>query len=268
MNNIFDIKRFANYFAYNLRRAGNSYGISLLVLGLMPVILLVLHMLGSLFSSGSTSPVSDQAKFTVFCVVVFVTAVSAGVKIYGSVTDKRAGSDFLMLPASTAEKWLSLSLMVCIVVPAALLALTLGSDALLSWLFPAAYGNGAIAGFCGDALNFTGNDDFYINIPAILFLGWCGCTLTFTLGGLLFKKAKVAKTFLCLFAIGTVLSLLAVLVVGSLDVQPEQLGRLEDSFNDPEVAIRTLNWIANISNFITLGGLLALIWLRLRTIKH
>ena len=73
MNNIFDIKRFVNYFAYDLRRAGSSYGISLLVLGLMPVILLVLHMLGSLFSSGSTSPVSDQAKFTVFCVVVFVT---------------------------------------------------------------------------------------------------------------------------------------------------------------------------------------------------
>lgn len=268
MNNIFDIKRFGNYFAYDLRRAGSNYGISLLVLGLMPVILFLFHMLGSMFNSGATSPVSDGAKFSVFCVVIFVTAVSAGVRIYGSITDKRAGSDFLLIPASTVEKWLSLALMVCIVVPAVLLALTLASDTLMSWLFPAAYGEGAIADFCGDALNFTGNDEIYINTPAILFLGWCGCALTFTLGGLLFKKAKVAKTFLCLFALGTVFSILAAILVGNLDFQPEQLAQLEENFGDPEVAIRTLNWIANISNFITLGGLLALIWVRLRTIKH
>ena len=39
MNNIFDIKRFGQYFLYDLRRAWNNYGLSLLLMGLIPIIL-------------------------------------------------------------------------------------------------------------------------------------------------------------------------------------------------------------------------------------
>ena len=111
MNNIFDFKRFGNYFAYDLRRAGNNYGISLLVLGLMPVILFIIHLLTMLLRGGNVYTMPGESKIIVLSIVLFVTAVSAGVKIYGSITDKRTGSDFLMLPASTTEKWLSMVLM-------------------------------------------------------------------------------------------------------------------------------------------------------------
>ena len=48
MNNIFDIKRFGQYFLYDLRRAWNNYGLSLLLMGLIPIILYVVYQLISL----------------------------------------------------------------------------------------------------------------------------------------------------------------------------------------------------------------------------
>ena len=269
MNNIFDIKRFGNYLAYDLRRAGNNYGISLLVLGLMPVILFIFHILTCLLRWGTVNSMSAEFKIIVFSTVLFVTAVLAGVKIYGSITDKRTGSDFLMLPASTFEKWLSMVLMVCVVVPVALLAISIVSDTLLSWIFPAYYGDGAIAGVCGDAFNdFINSEDAFFNIPAILFLGWCGSALTFTLGGIYFKKAKIAKTFLSLFALGTLIMIIATFIVGSLDINTEQLSNVFENVNDPNSAINAFNWMLNIYFFITRGLLLVLIWLRIRTLKH
>ena len=267
MNNIFDFKRFGNYFAYDLRRAGNNYGISLLVLGLMPVILFIIHLLTMLLRGGNVYTMPSESKIIVLSIVLFVTAVSAGVKIYGSITDKRTGSDFLMLPASTTEKWLSMVLMVCIVVPVALLVLTLASDALLNWLAPSIYGDGIInSDLASDLASITGDEDVSVNMPAILFLGWCGCALTFTLGGIFFKKAKVAKTFLFLFVLSTVLSILAI-VAAKLGLG-DSISKFVDDINDPASAIDAFNWTLNIFNIITLGGLLVLTWFRLRTLKH
>ena len=48
MNNIFNIKRFCNYFLYDLRNAKNNYGLSLLILGVMPVVLYIIVQLFSL----------------------------------------------------------------------------------------------------------------------------------------------------------------------------------------------------------------------------
>ena len=38
MNNIFNFKRFVNYLRFDLRNAKNYYGLSMLVVGLLPVI--------------------------------------------------------------------------------------------------------------------------------------------------------------------------------------------------------------------------------------
>ena len=122
MNNIFDIKRFGQYFLYDLRRAWNNYGLSLLLMGLIPIILYVVYQLISLVSGRGTGLVPDPMKFVGLFAVLCVVLLGAGTKLYGFVTEKRAGSDFVMLPASTTEKWLSLALMVCIVLPVVLFA--------------------------------------------------------------------------------------------------------------------------------------------------
>ena len=63
MNNIFDIKRFCQYFLYDLRRAWNNYGLSLLLMGLIPIILYVVYQFISLVSGRGTDLMPDPMKF-------------------------------------------------------------------------------------------------------------------------------------------------------------------------------------------------------------
>ena len=113
MSNIFDITRFGNYFLYDLRRAKNNYGINLLIMGLTPVILLIFYLFISLIRGKGISAMPDGLKFGGIVAIVMVVILSSGARTYGFITDKRSGSDFLMLPASTFEKWLSMVIMVC-----------------------------------------------------------------------------------------------------------------------------------------------------------
>ena len=276
MNNIFDIKRFGNYFLYDLRRAKNNYGLSLLILGLIPVILFVTYVLLTLIGLLFNSPAEgigmmpEGMKFAGVFTAILVVLLGAGAKIYGFVTEKRAGSDFLMLPASTCEKWLSLVLVVCIVLPVVLFALLYVSDGLLALVFPNTYGS-SLAGFIdkdfveGLTAGLMDKDGLYINLPAILFLNWCENVLAFTLGAISFKRGKVGKTILCLFALGILFSTLMVLLVGNTNIDSDQF---ISWFDSPDKAFSTANWILNILYIVVIGGLLGGLYYRLRTIKQ
>ena len=226
MNNIVDFKRFGNYFLYDLRRAKNNYGLSLLLLGTMPVIIFTLFQLIRLIfirESGVVEP--DELKVMIVFTSITVAILGAGAKIYGFVTEKRAGSDYLMLPASTFEKWLSVVLMVCVVLPVILFGLMFASDTLLHWVFPVAYGSRIVdmdflQGISTGLLNLE-ETGFYFNFPAVLFLNWCESLLVFTLGAVCFKKAKVAKTLLCIFGFSMIMSTLMVILTGHINISSD-----------------------------------------------
>ena len=276
MNNIFDIKRFGNYFLYDLRRAKNNYGLSLLLLGLIPVILFVayvlLSLIGLLFNSHANGigMMPDGMKFAAVFTTIFVVILGAGAKIYGFVTEKRAGSDFLMLPASTLEKWLSMVLVVCVVLPVILFALQFVSDGLLALIFPNTYGS-SLASFIdqdfidGISAGLMEEEGLYINFPAMMFLSWCQNVLAFTLGAVCFKRGKVGKTILCLFGLGILFSTLMVLLVGNTSIDTD---RFVSFFDSPEKAFSAANWLINIFYIIVIGGLLGGLYYRLRTIKQ
>ena len=276
MNNFFDIKRFGNYFLYDLRRAKNNYGLSLLLLGLIPVILFVayvlLSLIGILFNghADGIGMMSDGMKFAGVFTTLCVVLLGAGAKIYGFVTEKRAGSDFLMLPASTFEKWLSMVLVVCVVLPVVLFALQFVSDSLLALIFPNTYGS-SVASFIdqdfikGISAGLMDEEGLYINFPAIAFLNWCENVLAFTLGAVCFKRGKVGKTILCLFGLGVLFSTLMVLLVGNTNIDTDQFVALFDS---PDKAFSAANWILNLIYIIVIGGLLGGLYYRLRTLKQ
>jgi hypothetical protein len=266
MNNIFDIKRFGKYFLYDLRNAKNNFGLSLLICGTLPVTLFIIYELISLIFTQNLEEMGMEMKWMQLFVAITIIVILAGVKIYGSLTEKRAGSNFLMLPASTFEKWLSMGLILCIVVPFVLLVLQIASDALMSFLFPNTYGDRVCAFLPLQELTDTLNEQgLQINIPAALFLNWCESVLIFTLGAVCFKKGKVGKTILCLIGLSFVLSTLLVLIVGnggSFYFNP-----FED-FDSPAAAARTINWVASIVYIVVIGGLLGALYYRLRTLKH
>ena len=140
MSNIFDIKRFWNFLLYDLRRARNNYALSMLLLGLTPVILYMIIQFFSLIFGNGVAEIPDSLKIMVMAVSCVIIILGFGSKVYGQLTEKRAGSDYLMIPASTTEKWISLFLVTCVAAPVVLGVLLLASDGLMSLLFPNSYG--------------------------------------------------------------------------------------------------------------------------------
>ena len=267
MNNVFDFKRFGNYFLYDLRRTKNNYGVSLLLMGLMPVLFFIIFEFFSLISGHGITNMPKEMQFVAVLVSVVVVILGSGTKIFGSITEKRAGSDFLMLPASTFEKWLSMVLIVCVVVPVVLLALLFASDGIMSLLLPNSYGGRLFEtdfarGF-SDAI--MDEDGFYFNLPGIMILNWCESALIFTLGAVCFKKSKVAKTLLCLIAFGMLTSPLMLLLFGQTNIDADWLMQ---HFSDPDRAVSSINWTLSIVYTVVIGGLLAGLYFRLRTLKH
>ena len=88
MNNVFDFKRFGNYFLYDLRRTRNNYGISLLLMGLMPVAFFLVYQFISLISGNGLTPMPDELQVIALFVSIVVVILGAGAKIYGSITEK------------------------------------------------------------------------------------------------------------------------------------------------------------------------------------
>jgi hypothetical protein len=150
-------------------------------------------------------------------------------------------------------------------------------DLLLSWILPGTYGESVVKvignGF-GDLDAYvdaamSDSDSLLVVTPASLslagWLGWCTAVLPFGLGAICFKKAKVAKTLLCVFALGMVLSTLLAILLGSGNLDASWF---MDRFSTPAQAATAINWYLNITCFGTLALLLGGIFYRLRTIQH
>ncbi len=267
MNNVFDFKRFGNYFLYDLRNAKNNYGLSLLILGCMPIAIFIIIQLFSLIFRQQVASFPMPIKYTQIFIVVLVATIGAGTKIYGHLTEKKAGSNFLMLPASTLEKWLSMLLVVCVAVPFVLLALQVASDALMSFIFPGTYGARMYELIplqeAKDAMQEVGVS---FNFGGYLFLEWCESVLVFTLGALIFKKSKIAKTILCLMGISFIISTIMMIILGfdGVNVYFNWLEHFDTvvGFTD------FLNWTMNLTFFVTLGLIIGGMYYRIRTLKH
>ena len=196
--------------------------------------------------------------------------ISAPTKIYGSITDKRAGSDWLMMPVSSFERFLSMMLILCIILPLAFFVLFFGSDFLLSVIAPVNYGDTVFYNGIKEILSYLSNSEFNDAValrPACFFipwLEWCVLTLSFALGAIWFKDRKVAKTILVGVGIGIVFSLLVALLSNFISINPfKNLDNLTPLF-----AQRMTNLAINLRYILSFGILLPLIYLRIRTLKQ
>lgn len=260
MSEIFNLRRFGRYIAYDLRNAWKNYGFALLVSGLAPLILLVFHEFISLVFDGSLSEVHAVEKVMAAGAVFAVTYMIAPGKIYGKITDRRAGSEYLTLPASTLEKWLSLLLVICVAMPVCLVAVYGAADWLLGLCLPGVYGPATWKGieFVGSSVEMW--DGAYMNTLAMGLLGQTQSILIFTLGALCFRKSKVAKTILASFLVSTVFGTLSSVVMfqGFFDMDEVDAGLFLDQ----------LNLMLNLIYWLVFAVLAAAIYYRLRTIKH
>lgn len=268
-NNTFSINRFGAFFLYEIKKAWSSCGWSLLIICLLPLIAFlgfeVFASLTRLHWVDGNSAISYISLFAAICVAVMIFPS----KIYGEITDKKAGSNYLMIPASTLEKFLSMVLVTCLVLPAAFTVGFFTVEAFVS-LIPG-YGQPIILS-ATKAMEevsyfFTESVDLSINPYLSLYAEWCSTILCFTLGAIFFEKSKTAKTILAMMILGFVLSSVAVSLLQVIDFTGDAFQDFCASF-DIEKLHLYFNIVVIGFNLVGFAVLFTAIYYRLRTLKH
>lgn len=277
MSNTFDIKRFWLFLKREIVRAYNDMGVTTLILGLAPVILFTIVEAFALIIGGS------MVEFPLCGIIGFFIALVIGcivlpIRLYGPLTDKRFGSEWLMIPASRLEKFLTMMLICCVVAPLCLTAVTFAADGIMSLCFNANYG-GVIAktfnfndftDFMAGVTNGAFDEDIPVNlhmsIAGITILNWITYIVFFLLGAIIFKKSKFGLTLLCIWALGVVISMLSMVAIAAFDLE----GTIEliDVDNNPQKFVDIVMAIVYGVYAIYVLVPTFFIWRRVKTLKH
>ena len=263
MKEIFDVRRFGKYFRFDLSNAYSNYGFSTWMLGCLPLVVFAADLMVSLIFRGRVSTFPAEVYSALPYVVMIIVCWGAGAKIWGGVTDRRKGTEWITVPASPMEKTLSLLLVSCVVLPLVVLLLLTLSNWILSFLLKDFT---AVIPFSSAFALAELPEGNLVNMPLILWLNWCENILFFTLGALCFKRGKVGKSFLCLMGLGFLLSILMMLFFHTTQFSGDWLEHLLESFDAQKVQL-WMNVVLNLIYLVFLGGLIALIWARIKTIK-
>ncbi len=264
MNNTFELNRFWRYFKYDLRSAKNNYMLSLAVAALLPFMTFAVYEIFSKILSGAWAGPADSIKHLAVFIAFATTILFFPSKAYGHLTEKNAGSSWLMIPASSFEKWLSLLIVTLVVLPLCLFAGLYVVEGICSLVFPD-YGSVAVI----DLIDINLDDERGL-IPEFhsilfMFLLWVENILVFTLGAICFKRSKIAKTILCCMLFTLIVGLVAGVTVGNTDI--EELQNLIDAADSDEIVTRIV-WICRLLYWGFTAALLGAVYARIKTLKH
>lgn len=268
MNKYFDIKRFGKYVTYDLVNSWGRYGMSAIIIGLFPLIIFVFQKFFSLVFGEPGNPFPDTMKVVSLVCVLSLLIVVIPSKLYGFVTEKKAGSSWLMIPASALEKSLWMCIMLCVVIPLAVGLVFTASDLLLSLVFPGMYGSSIVVNGLSGLHEMTSSivESEYIDVTffgySSAFLNLWAPILVFTLGALVFKTGKPAKTMLSIIIFMSVFTSLMYMIISNIDMDVI----LDDMTIEKGQFI--LNLVANVGYLITFSVLLGGIYYRVKTLKH
>ncbi|MBE6217291.1 MAG: hypothetical protein E7124_04520 [Bacteroidales bacterium] len=292
-NDIFNFRRFGRYFTSDLSTCWSNYGLSLLTISILfPVGTYFLTNVFNLVLRSTWDGPDIGLRSFIFIVATICLIVTMPVKCYGKITEKQYGSFFLTLPASRLEKFVSMFLMTCIIVPVLGFTLHLGTDAIICALDHTC-GRNLVAGAAelirniGDMKELTMNfvdESITIENAALVqdILGqinnpWMyideifGITLPFLLGAIYFKNGKTVKTILAIFAFSMATSIImtpflenwAAEIVRNANADPNTILQM---FNNG--IFKNLVLIDTVSDTVFNLALMAGIWFRIKTLKH
>lgn len=226
MDNTFKISRFGKYFVYDLKRQWKNLGMLMLIFALFPIIFYMIYMFFAAMFDGGLMKIfigleidgpAGGTRFGVFAVMSTIFVMLFPSRAYGEITDKAKGSEWLMLPASRLEKYVSMMLVTLLVIPIMYIVVYLLSDGLVC-LFDKSCGGALMSFRINDLLRTTD-----IIIPAnglwIIIANTVQYAIIFLLGGLIFKKWKVVGTVLVLFALQMVFSGLLSAFITNADLE-------------------------------------------------
>ena len=297
-NEIFNLRRFGKYFCSDFRTCTANFGLSLLTISVLaPIALYVLTIaFNGIFAQVWQGPGIGLRLFT-FLIAMLCLTVTMPVKCYGKITEKQYGSFWISLPASRLEKFLSMVLMTCVIVPVIGITIYLALD-WLNCIIDKTCEESIIAFFIslGRDMNEGINEiilnlgnlppmeadsaltpemikDFFVQFtsPWLYIDELLAMSLPFLLGAIFFKNGKTVKTFLAIAAFSTIISMIASPLFAGYFIE-----LMNGAVDDEEMAIQMFSsglfqnmlWIDLISDTLTNVGLLLCIWFRLKTLKH
>ena len=295
-SDIFNFKRFARYFKSDVTEACSNYGLSLLVMSSMPITIAVITGVLNVLTSGQWESSGLTSRILLFLLFFIITCITAPSKLYGSLTDKKEGTAFILIPASRLEKYLSMLIICCILVPVLFLDIYLALDFLVCAIDPTlASSDATLLSFfhnirerllhMGTTIDWNEMSQF-IKHSESLVKPWMyiddmmSISLAFLLGAITFKKSKVSKTIGCLIVISIVLSMIATpLITRGSHLTAEMIEKMEmtgvtgiddliEILPGQFWALNHLVLIDTINDILWIVGLLTGIWFRLKNMKH
>ncbi len=275
----------------DVRTCTANYGLSLITLSILSFLALyVCHVgFGLLFGNEWNGP-DAGFRFFIFAVVMFCIIITMPVKCYGKLTEKQYGSQWLMVPASKLEKFLSMAILTCAIVPVVGGLLYIGIDALFCAVDPTC-GN-SLFGWALDLESrireimasenldiepeFETFKNFMLQIknPWLYIDDMIQMPLPFLLGALCFKSGKTVKTFLSLAALSVAIGIISTpLATQWSEVMVNSMSDCADPADALEIFnnswfFRNITLIDTISDTIINLGLFAAIFFRIKTLKH
>ena len=194
----FDWKRFCRYFSFDFQQAFRRHWLITLLAGLVPMFhFTVIGLLAILSGSEQWNThlsVNDMILATVSVSYFLMTPIL----LYGKITDRAEGAVLQLLPASHCEKYVSTILNSIVLFPLAFTAVYLGTDWLMTVLFPA-HTESSIISRIGMALIRCESTERANTLEVLMmskfFLPYMVSSAGLC-GAVLFKRNKGSKTFL------------------------------------------------------------------------
>jgi len=270
-NEVFQGSRFWAYFKYDFTQMWRNHVKAAIGIGFAGLIAYFVVVLFNLtFGDGWQGP-GIAGRFVVFGVAAAALELYY-TRIYGYLTDKRKGSAWLMLPASSFEKWLSMLIMAAIVLPVLFLCASFLVDSVLCMLDPS-LGDSMLSVIGGgwqslmDAMTNV-NTDYTLTLN-IAPLGWAmvmsliGNLLYFLLCGICFKRNKILGAFVIAFGF----SMLSSIVVSFFNFGFMNNLDVDDMMVAQANINHFFNWINAMSILFVVICAGGIFW-RIKTIKH
>jgi len=275
MSDTFNFQRFSKFLKYDISRVYSNYGITLLIFICFPVLLYAFNLILGLMSFSGWNAPSQTMRLGVFFLMTMLLILFFPKNAFGYVTDKKKGSEFLLIPASTFEKFLSMLVISIIILPIIYLIGYVLVDYLLS-LIDGSQSESILSLF--NSKKFDSSLDFEVFTPA-----WFGIPMIYstfvlnilatTLGAIFFKHNKVVKTIIAIVVLSTLASVLFMtlfyIICGTHNFAliSDKINQYLANQTDKSLEFN-VNLIINIVNTIEFIIFASLIYLRLKTLKH
>lgn len=287
MSNAFNISRFNRLLALDGRNYFKRFGL------VLAIIIGVNVVAWAAFSFLPYLEITEVLPLNRYLLITLLAAISIAMApgiAFGDINDKRAGASLMIMPVSTLEKFLSLFLYCCLLTPVLCVVGSLILDTLLALLPFGKYEGFTwsqfVMQFHPKSLIVNAADDenlwdltFFLSGDYQYWLQMIALPSVCLFANLIFKKNKVAKTFLVVALIWFLVIAVLILVQRSgIDVftsypMREMFSHIDTLSREEQLSL-CLEWLRG-RNMVWLGifgsvGLLGYIlsFIKLKTLKY